>query len=59
MFPICLLLRFNLRNMLIREIQQKDNKQIAHVIREIFHELDAPKVGTAYADPILDTLFRS
>ena len=43
--------------MLIREIQQKDNQQIAHVIREIFHELDAPKVGTAYADPILDTLF--
>lgn len=43
--------------MLIREIQQKDNQQIAHVIREIFRELDAPKVGTAYADPILDTLF--
>lgn len=57
MFSICLLLRFNLRNMLIREIQQRDNAQIAHVIREIFHELDAPKVGTAYADPILDTLF--
>jgi putative acetyltransferase len=43
--------------MLIREIQQKDNEQIASVIRTIFHELDAPKVGTAYADPILDTLF--
>jgi putative acetyltransferase len=43
--------------MLIREIQQKDNEQIALVIRTIFHELDAPKVGTAYADPILDTLF--
>lgn len=57
MFSICLLLHFNLRNMLIREIQQKDNAQIAQVIREIFHELDAPKVGTAYADPILDTLF--
>ena len=57
MFSICLLLHFNLRNMLIREIQQNDNKQIAKVIREIFHELDAPKVGTAYADPILDTLF--
>ena len=57
MFSICLLLRFNLRNMLIREIQQKDNAQIAYVIRAIFHELDAPKVGTAYADPILDTLF--
>jgi putative acetyltransferase len=43
--------------MLIREIQQRDNAQIAKVIRDIFHELDAPKVGTAYADPILDTLF--
>jgi len=43
--------------MLIREIQQKDNEAIAQVIRDIFHELDAPKVGTAYADPILDTLY--
>lgn len=41
----------------IREIQQKDNLQIAKVIRDVFDELDAPKVGTAYADPILDTLF--
>jgi putative acetyltransferase len=43
--------------MLIREIQQKDNDSIAKVIRDIFHELEAPKVGTAYADPILDTLY--
>ena len=43
--------------MLIREIQQKDNESIANVIRAIFYELDAPKVGTAYADPILDTLY--
>ena len=43
--------------MLIREILQKDNESIANVIRAIFHELDAPKVGTAYADPILDTLY--
>lgn len=43
--------------MLIREIQQKDNESIAKVIRTIFHELDAPKVGTAYADPILDMLY--
>jgi putative acetyltransferase len=43
--------------MLIREIQQKDNESIAKIIRTIFHELDAPKVGTAYADPILDTLY--
>lgn len=43
--------------MLIREIQQKDNESIAKVIRAVFHELDAPKIGTAYADPILDTLY--
>ena len=43
--------------MFIREIQQKDNESIAKVIRTIFHELDAPKLGTAYADPILDTLY--
>ena len=43
--------------MLIRETQYKDNESIAKVIRDIFHELDAPKVGTAYADPILDTLY--
>jgi putative acetyltransferase len=41
----------------IRPIEQKDNAQIAAVIRNIFIELDAPKVGTAYADPHLDTLF--
>ena len=43
--------------MIIRKIEQKDNAEIAAVIRNIFHELDAPKVGTAYADPILDTLY--
>jgi len=43
--------------MTIREIKQNDNEHIASVIRNIFHELNAPKVGTAYADPILDTLF--
>ena len=43
--------------MIIREIEQKDNAQIAKVIRDVFDELNAPKVGTAYADPILDTLY--
>lgn len=43
--------------MVIRKIEKEDNAQIANVIRAIFHELDAPKVGTAYADPILDTLY--
>lgn len=43
--------------MRIRNIQPEDNPKIAKVIRNVFIELDAPKVGTAYADPILDTLF--
>ena len=44
-------------NYIIREIEPKDNLQIAAVIRNVFEELDAPKVGTAYADPHLNTLF--
>jgi putative acetyltransferase len=44
-------------NYIIREIEPKDNLKIATVIRNVFEELDAPKVGTAYADPHLNTLF--
>lgn len=44
-------------NYIIREIEPKDNLKIAAVIRNVFEELDAPKVGTAYADPHLKTLF--
>lgn len=43
-------------NYIIRKIEPKDNLKIATVIRTIFEELDAPKVGTAYADPHLNTL---
>lgn len=43
--------------MILRKIQPEDNEQIAKVIRDIFDELNAPKEGTAYADPILDQLF--
>ncbi|SHI48303.1 GNAT family N-acetyltransferase [Flavobacterium haoranii] len=41
----------------IRTIKKEDNPQIATIIRNVFDELDAPKCGTAYADPILDTLY--
>ena len=44
-------------NYTIRKIEPKDNLKIASVIRNVFEELDAPKVGTAYADPHLNTLF--
>ena len=39
----------------IREIQKKDNVEIAAIVRNVLMEMGAPKVGTAYADPYLDT----
>lgn len=41
----------------IRSIQSSDNKDVAFLIREVFHEFNAPKVGTAYNDPTTDRLF--
>lgn len=41
----------------IREIQPEDNVKIAKTIRSILIEFGVPKVGTAYADKILDTLY--
>ena len=38
-------------------MQQEDNAALAAVIRTILMEVGAPKVGTAYADPTLDTLY--
>ncbi|SEP55001.1 GNAT family N-acetyltransferase [Flavobacterium urocaniciphilum] len=40
----------------IRKIEAKDNAAMAQIIRKIFDELNAPKEGTAYADPFLDRL---
>jgi putative acetyltransferase len=45
--------------MLIREIQQSDNKQIANVIREVFISDNYPKTGTAFADVQLDFMFEA
>jgi len=44
-------------NFTIREIQPEDNPKIAKAVRAILIEYGVPKVGTAYADKILDTLF--
>lgn len=43
-------------NYTIRKIEAKDNADLALIIRNIFEELNAPKEGTAYADPYLDKL---
>ncbi len=44
---------------IIRPITQKDNAQIAQVIRSVLTEFGVPKVGTAYADKSLDCMFES
>ena len=46
-----------MKSFIIREIQKKDNPAIAAIVRDVLMEMGAPKVGTAYADPYLDTLF--
>lgn len=42
---------------IIREIQPKDNEQIAQVIRTVLIELGVPKVGTAYEDEALNDMY--
>ena len=46
-----------MENWLIRKIEKKDNPAVAQLIRDVFEELNIPKVGTAYADPYLDLMF--
>jgi len=45
--------------MVIRKIEQKDNVAVAEIVRTVMLELGAPKVGTAYADPNLDTMYET
>lgn len=40
----------------IRDIETRDDIQIAKVIREVLIEMGVPKVGTAYADQSLDIM---
>ncbi len=46
-------------NYIFREIQQKDNQEIAQVIRDVLIEMGVPKVGTAYEDKALDEMFET
>lgn len=46
-------------NYIIRELQLKDNEQIAKVIRKVLIEFGVPKVGTAYEDTALDMMFET
>ena len=46
-----------MENYNIRKINKEDNQAVAQLIRAVFDEMDIPKVGTAYADPYLDSMF--
>ncbi len=46
-------------NYILREIEKKDNEQIATVIRAVLIEMGVPKVGTAYEDKALDAMFET
>jgi putative acetyltransferase len=48
-----------MKSIIIREIQKRDNAQIAKVIRQVFIDDDYPKTGTAFADPQLDFMFEA
>jgi putative acetyltransferase len=46
-------------NYIIRPIQADDNAKIAVTIRKVLIEMGVPKVGTAYADKALDSMFEN
>jgi putative acetyltransferase len=46
-------------NSLLREIEKKDNREIALVIRKVLTEFGANRPGFAFADPELDFMFES
>ena len=45
-------------NITYRTIEVSDNEALATMIREVFHEFDAPRIGTVYSDPTTDDLFQ-
>jgi len=46
-----------MNSFIIRPIIKKDNPHIAKVIRKVLIDLGVPKIGTAYADKTLDSLY--
>ncbi len=42
---------------IIRSIKKEDNKEVAATVRKVLIDLGVPKVGTAYADKALDTMY--
>ena len=44
-------------NYIIRKVTEKDNAPLAKIIKSVFEEHDAPKIGTVYSDPTTNNLF--
>ena len=45
-------------DIILRTIEDKDNKEIADLIRSVFREFKIDKPGTVYFDPTTDDLYR-
>lgn len=45
------------QNITFRHIKEKDNRELAEVIRNVFREFDIAKPGTVYFDPTTDALY--
>ena len=43
--------------MLIRPINESDNKYISVILREVLIEMDIPRTGSAYEDPEIDNMY--
>jgi putative acetyltransferase len=46
-----------MEELVIREVIKGDNVVLAKLIRNIFHEFNAPQIGTVYSDPTTDDLY--
>lgn len=44
-------------DIIFRPIEEKDNKEIAELIRTVFREFKIDRPGTVYFDPVLDNLY--
>jgi len=44
-------------DIIFRPIEEKDNKEIANLIRGVFREFNIHRPGTVYFDPTTDNLF--
>jgi putative acetyltransferase len=47
----------NSQNITLRKLEEKDNKEIAELIRSVFREFRIDKPGTVYYDPTTDDLY--